>query len=107
MPRGGRRHVSVTVYLTAPEAALLDVVRSALASKTLGAQEHSRGTFIAALVHQEAQRLRGDGDLPYRHLDALTAAVAAVDADPPPAKRQGRPPQVPGVPPAPGGRQRR
>ena len=107
MPRGGRRHVSVTVYLTPQEAELLDAVRGALASKTLGAQEHSRGTLIAALVRAEAERLRRDGDLPYRSLNALARAVNAVNADPPPAKRQGRPPQVPGATPSPGGRQGR
>lgn len=95
MARGGRRRFKVVCYLTAPEVALMNAVRGALADRTLDPVEHSGSTLLAALVRQEAQRLRHDGDLPYRHLDALTVALAGVDADPEPERRQGRPPRVP------------
>lgn len=96
MARGGRRCVTVTVYFTPRELALLDALRSALAAKSLDAEEHSRSTLVAALVRAEVDRLRRTGgDLPHEHLDALARAVAAVDADPGPAKRQGRPPTLP------------
>lgn len=98
MARGGRRSVTVTVYFTPRELALLDALRAALAAKTLAPEEHSRSTLVAALVRQEVDRLRQTGgDLPYAVLDALARAVAAVDADPEPAKRTGRPPTVPAL----------
>lgn len=98
MARSGRRSAVTTLYLTRPELALLDALRSALAAKTLAPEEHSRSTLVAALVRQEVARLRQTGgDLPHEHLDALARAVAAVDADPGPAKRTGRPPTVPAL----------
>lgn len=96
MARAGRRSQEVTLYLTPAELGLLDALRVALAAKTLDAETHSRSTLVAALVRREVDRLRHTGaDLPSGQLDALARAVAAVDADPEPAKRQGRPPTLP------------
>ena len=95
MPRAGRRSVPLSLYVTPQEMALLDAVRAAMAARTLEATEHSRSTLVAALVRAEADRLRQGGDLPYRQMDALARAMRAVDDEPVPAKRLGRPPQLP------------
>ena len=95
MPRAGRRNVALSLYVTAQEMALLDAVRAAMAARTLEAVAHSRATLVVALIRQEADRLRQGGDLPYRQMDALAGAMRAVDDEPVPKKRLGRPPQLP------------
>ena len=94
MPRTGPRAVTLTIYATAAEAALLDVVRAARAID--GAPE-SRTTLLLGLLGREADRLRQDPTMPGYALDALTIAVRAVAEHPAP-RRTGRPPVVPDLP---------
>ena len=75
MPRTGRRAVSLTIYATAEESALLDVVRAA---RAIHRPAESRTTLLMGLLCREADRLRQDPATPGYALDALTIAVRAV-----------------------------
>lgn len=96
MPRTGRRTVTLTIYATAEESALLNVVR---AVRAIHGSAESRTTLLMGLVRKEADRLRQDPATPGYALDALTIAVRAVaeHAAPP---RSGRPPVVADLRPA-------
>lgn len=96
MPRTGRRAVSLTVYATAEESALLDVVRAA---RAIHGSAESRTTLLMGLVRKEADRLRKDRATPGYALDALAVAVRAVAerAAPP---RTGRRPVIADLRPA-------
>ena len=90
MPRTGRRAVSLTIYATAEESALLDVVRAA---RAIHRPAESRTTLLMGLLCREADRLRQDPGTPGYALDALTVAVRAVAEHAAP-RRTGRPPVV-------------
>ena len=91
MARGGGRSVSVTLYLTPDEVALLEAVRSARAVELL---EESRADLVVRLLCAEAERLQKVPAMPRAVEDGLWAARRAVESAPRPAKRMGRPPVV-------------
>jgi hypothetical protein len=97
--RSGARSVSVTLYLTPDEVALLEAVRSARAVEL---REESRADLLVRLLCAESERLQEAPAMPARVEDALWAARRAVESAPRPAKRMGRPPVVQRAAPAAG-----
>ena len=91
MPRTGPRSVTLAIYATPAESALLDVVRAA---RAIDGPAESRTTLLLGLLSREADRLRQDPATPGYALDALTIAVRAADEHPA-TRRTGRPPVVP------------
>jgi len=76
---GGKRVVSVAVNLSRAEADMWDAVRAA---RAWGQEPEGKATMLVSLLRAEAGRQRDRPDLPSRALDALAAAVRAVDAEP-------------------------
>lgn len=92
MPRTGPRAVTLSIYATPAESALLDVVRAA--RRAIDGPAESRTTLLLGLLRREADRLRQDPATPGYALDALTIAVRAADEHPA-TRSTGRPPVVP------------